>query len=116
MKSKKSQTNPEPELSVSDLAFMLANFAGAAAVKFARITWSELGSAARDVKRAIADQNIDLNEPEVEVSIYSGQLAEQRIGIVDLNYGGGGTGPDPFRFVYFVVDGQFIGKAGMVAS
>ena len=116
MKSKQSHKNPEPELQLSELAFILANIASASAVKFAKISWRELGSAAKEVKRAIADQNVDLTEPEMVVDIYSTQLEGREIGIVDLNYGGGGRGPDPFRFVYVVADGQFIGKAGEVAS
>lgn len=111
-----SSKKPVPELDLSELAFLFADIVSTEHPVFKKITWSALGSAADEIKAGIADQNIDLEEPEMSVDIYAIQSQKQSAAVVDVNYGGGGTGPDPFRFVYFVSDGKYIGKAGFVAS
>lgn len=108
-------TSPSPKLSLSDLAFIIADIA-TGPTRINKASWHDLGDAAEYIKKEIAAQNIDLEEPEVVCDIYLIAYEDHKTMLVDLNYGGGGTGPDPFRFVYFVIDGQYAGYAGEVAS
>lgn len=108
-------SSPAAVLSLSDLAFIIADIAtGPTRIK--KADWNDLGDAADAIRAEIADQNIDLEEPEVVCDIYLIAYEDHKTMVVDLNYGGGGTGPDPFRFVYFVIDGRYAGYAGDVAS
>jgi hypothetical protein len=105
------------EVSASRLAFLFANVAEAGDATFSSATWSDLGNAGTAIRSVIADQNIDLTDPEVGVTIYTIKYdANRSAAFVDVSYSGGGTAPDPFRFVYFVSSGKYIGFAGDVAS
>jgi hypothetical protein len=106
----------EPLLSPSRLAFLLADIAEARTKSFRKITWHDLGATAGEIQKAIADQNIDLNDPEVSTELYAISYGSSSAAFVDVSYGGGGEAPEPFRFIHVVSDGEYIGSAGDVAS
>ncbi|MFT3772595.1 MAG: hypothetical protein QM820_44965 [Minicystis sp.] len=104
------------ELSPSRLAFLLADIAAARNRNFEEITWTDLGTAADEIKKVIADHNISLDDPEVSALVYAIRYDESSVALVDVGYTGGGVAPDLFRFVYLVSDGKYIGYAGEVAD
>jgi hypothetical protein len=100
----------------STLAFLFADVFESGDPKLRTATWSDLGHAGKTIRSVIADQNIDVSDPEVSVRIYTINFAHRSAAFVDISYPGGDTAPDPFRFVYFVSSGKYIGFTGEVAT
>jgi hypothetical protein len=104
------------ELSADELAFLLSDIAEAKKTLIKETNWEALGPASGEIKKTIADQNINLKDPEVSVTIRAINYDENTLAVVDVASGGGGEAPDPFRYVYFVRNGKYVGYAGSTAS
>lgn len=120
MSTKRTSTvlrgNSGPQLTISQLAFLVADIARAENASSMSTTLDGLGTVADEIKKETASQNINLNDPEVSVEVRRVTYDEHAAAFVDVNYGGGGEAPDFFRFVYVVSDGKYIGNAGDVGS
>jgi hypothetical protein len=106
------------EPSPADLAFLIADIAEEKKPEFEKVKWKDLGEAEGVIKKVIADQSIDLTDKETSVEIRSIRLRsiKETIHVVDVQNSGGGSAPDPLRYVYLMVDGKYIGSSGKVAS
>jgi hypothetical protein len=103
----------EPSEFAFQIGSLLANIAGDRKPTFTSVKWADLGTAEADVRKAIGDSNIDLGNNETDIFLI--QIGIGKDFVVDIS-SSGGEAPDPFRVIYFVIDGKYVGNVSDVGD
>jgi hypothetical protein len=101
----------------SEFAFqvgsLLANIAETRSPTFTNVEWNDLGTAAMDIRKSIEESNINVGNDGSDVSLI--QVGTGKDFIVDIS-SSGGEPPEPFRVIYFVIDGKYAGNVSGMAD
>ena len=117
MKKDSADVTPDPKaVAPADSAFLVSDIANAAQPITSTATWEQIGAAGEAIKKDLAAMNIDLSAQDLTVTIRTVRFDKNTAAFVDVVGDGGDAGPDPFRFVFVVSNGDYLGNAGLVES